>query len=121
MVYETPAGDAADLPPDSVTGAGRWAVGNVDGGYFAVTRRCRHLMADLGRGSIDSDGCLVCPWHGARYEVDTGRMVTGPQGVYARIPGLESAFKALTGVLPLGRGSVSEREGRLFVRRAEDD
>jgi nitrite reductase/ring-hydroxylating ferredoxin subunit len=116
--YETPAGDAADLTPGTVIGAGRFAVGNAEGMCFAVTRRCRHLMADLGRGSIDGDGCLVCPWHGSRYEVATGRMVSGPRGIYAEVPGLGAAFKALTRVLPLGRGEVVEREGRLFVHRA---
>lgn len=24
----------------------------------------------------------MCPWHGARYDVGTGRMVRGPQGVF---------------------------------------
>jgi hypothetical protein len=27
----------------------------------------------------------VCPWHGARYDVETGRMVRGPQGSYAKV------------------------------------
>jgi nitrite reductase/ring-hydroxylating ferredoxin subunit len=56
-----------------VRGAGRYAVGNSTGERFAVTRRCRHLGADLAKGSIDRDGCLVC-WRGARYDITTGRM-----------------------------------------------
>ena len=44
-------------------------------------------------------------------------MVKGPGGVFAKIPGLGSAFKALTRVLPLGRGEVHERDGELFVTR----
>ena len=120
MVYETPAGDATDLTPGSVIGAGRFAVGNDDGACFAVTRRCRHLLADLAGGSIDAEGCLVCPWHGSRYDVDTGRMVSGPKGIFGRIPGLPPAYVLLTRVLPLGRGTVVERDGKLFVRRAED-
>lgn len=119
MAYETPAGPAAQLPPGAVTGAGRFAVGNKGGEKFAVTRRCRHLGADLARGSIDAEGCLVCPWHGSRYDTDTGRMVSGPQGIFARIPGLGSAFKTLTKVLPLGRGKVVERDGELFVKRVD--
>ncbi len=50
-----------DLPPGRVVGVGRYAVGNRNGEYFAVTRRCRHLGADLAGGKIDEDGCLVCP------------------------------------------------------------
>jgi len=98
-----------------VKGAGRYAVGNADGELFAVTRRCRHPYAGLANGSIDEDGCLVCPWHGSKYDVETGRMVRGPQGVFAKIPGLGTAYKALTMVLPRRRGRVVERDDVLFV------
>ena len=90
----TEVGPASELTPGTVTGAGRWAVGNIEGDRFAVSRRCRHLMADLG---------------------DTGRMTRGPQGIFAKIPGLGLAFTALTKVLPLGRGTVVERDGRVVV------
>ncbi|HEX9713112.1 MAG TPA: Rieske 2Fe-2S domain-containing protein [Actinomycetota bacterium] len=113
---ETHVGPAAELTPGTVKGAGRWAVGNAAGETFAVTRRCRHLYADLAGGTIDSKGCLVCPWHGSRYDVSTGRMVKGPGGIFEKIPGLGSAFKALTKVLPLGRGTVEERDGEIYVR-----
>lgn len=112
---ERKVGPAAEMPAGTIKGVGRYAVGNSDGHLFAVTRRCRHLYADLSRGSIDDDGCLVCPWHGSKYDVTTGRMVLGPQGVFAKIPGLEAALKALTVVLPLGRGNVVEREGTIYV------
>ncbi len=42
-------------------------------------------------------------------------MVRGPQGIFAKIPGLGTGFKALTRVLPLGRGTVVERDGDLYV------
>ena len=113
---EVEIGPAASLPPGSVRGAGRWAVGNVDGQYFAVTRRCRHLFADLADGTIDEDGCLVCPWHASKYDVSTGHMVRGPQGVFAKIPGLGAAYKLLTLVVPLGRGTVEDRGGILYVK-----
>ena len=107
-------GGAADLPPGRVTGAGRYAVGN-NGDYFAVTRHCRHLRADLAGGSIDENGCLVCPWHHSAYDVKSGRMVRGPQGLFAKIPGLGAMFKLLTAVAPLGRGRVTEDAGDLYV------
>lgn len=108
-------GTAADLPPGRVVAAGRYAVGNAAGTRFAVTRRCRHLGADLAGGSIDQDGCLVCPWHQSAYDVRSGRMVRGPQGVFARVPGLGTAFRLLTRALPLGRARVIERDGQVFV------
>ena len=116
MADELEVGPAADLVPGVVRGAGPYAVGSSQGELFAVTRRCRHLRADLADGSIDEDGCLVCPWHGAKYEVDTGLMVRGPQGVFAKIPGLGLGFRLLTRVLPLRRGTVEERDGTVFVR-----
>src|SRR5258705_13311273 len=115
MAQEVEVGLAAELTPGVVRGAGRYAVGNAGGELFAVTRHCRHLRADLANGSIDSEGCLVCPWHGAKYDVSTGRMVRGPQGVFAKIPGLDATYKLLTRVLPLRRGKVEERDGTLYV------
>jgi len=114
MSAKIDVGPAGDLPEGTVVGADRYAVGN-NGDYFAVTRRCRHFGADLADGSIGANGCLVCPWHGANYDVSTGRMVVGPQGIFARIPGLGLAFKALTRVVPLGRGTVVEQDGMLHV------
>ena len=106
MPDEIEVGPASELTPGTVKGADRYAVGNTDPELFAVTRRRRHLYADLANGSIDETGCLVCPWHGSKYDLRTGRMVLGPQGVFAKLPGLGIAFKALTLVLPLGRGRV---------------
>ena len=81
MVERLPA---AGLAPGSVRRAGRWAVGSTStGDLFAVSRRCRHQLADQAEGSVDADGCLVCPWHQSRYDVRTGEMVTGPRGFLA--------------------------------------
>jgi nitrite reductase/ring-hydroxylating ferredoxin subunit len=114
MPEEVEVGPVSELSPGTVVGAGHYAVGNADE-LFAVSRRCRHLYADLAGGTVDEEGCLVCPWHGAKYNTKTGRMVRGPQGIFAKIPGLGTAFKALTLVLPLRRGKVVERDGVLFV------
>ncbi|MDG3009801.1 Rieske 2Fe-2S domain-containing protein [Rhodococcus sp. D2-41] len=104
-----------DLPDGAVIGVGKYAVGNAGGEYFAVSRKCRHLRADLADGSIDDDGCLVCPWHGAKYDVATGHMVLGPQGVFAKIPGLDAAVEALTRLWPLRRGRLEQRGDDLYL------
>jgi nitrite reductase/ring-hydroxylating ferredoxin subunit len=113
---EREVGPREELPPGRVLGCGPYAVGNADGTLFAVGRRCRHFGADLANGKIDAEGRLVCPWHQSAYDVTTGRMVRGPQGVFAKVPGLGAGFRALTRVLPLRRGQVSERDARLYVR-----
>jgi nitrite reductase/ring-hydroxylating ferredoxin subunit len=116
MDEEIRVGAASEIPSGTVVGAGHWAVGNNNGEFFAVSRRCRHLFADLGNGTIDGDGCLVCPWHASAYDVTTGRMVRGPQGVFAKIPGLDPAYIALTKAFPLARGKVEVRDGVVYVR-----
>ena len=110
----TAVSSAEDLPRGKVTRSGKYAVGN-NGDYFAVTRRCRHLRGPLDEGVVAKDGCLVCPLHGAKYDVDSGRMVRGPRGVYAKVPGLGAFFKALTAVVPLGRAKVEVRDGIVHV------
>ena len=104
----------SDLPPGAVTGSGGYAVGN-NGEYFAVSRRCRHLGADLAEGTVDADGCLVCPWHGAKYDVESGRMTRGPQGIFAKIPGLSGSFKLLTRIVPLDRRRVVVSDGTVCL------
>jgi nitrite reductase/ring-hydroxylating ferredoxin subunit len=108
-------GPTSELGPGSVAGAGPYVVVNVEGERTALSRHCRHLRADLAAGSIDAEGCLVCPLHHARYDVATGQMVTGPQGVFAKVPGLGASFKALTRAVPLKRATVLERDGQVVV------
>jgi len=115
-VPEELVGTIAELGPGSVRGVGGWAVLNVDGRRYAVSRRCRHLRADLADGEIDDDGCLVCPWHHSAYDPSTGRMVRGPQAGFERVPGLGTMFKGLTKVAPLSRAKVIERGGNVYVR-----
>ena len=56
------------------------------------------------------------PRHGAKYDVSTGRMTLGPQGAFAKVPGLNACFRLLTKVIPLRRGKVTERDGKVFVQ-----
>ena len=115
----TRVGMTSDLPPGTVTKVGDYAVGNNgtpnNDKIFAVTRRCRHLGGPLDEGSIDEHGCLVCPWHQASYDTSTGLMVRGPQGVFAKVPGLGLLFKTLTKVRPLRRGTVEVKGGEVYV------
>ncbi|WP_164702717.1 Rieske (2Fe-2S) protein [Modestobacter sp. KNN46-3] len=103
---------ADDLPPGAVRPAGQWAVANTGDRFAAVSRRCRHQLADLADGHVDAEGCLgclVCPWHQSRYDLSTGEMVSGPRG-----------FLGWHGPTP-GYSGLVKRFGQLFrlrVRRA---
>jgi 3-phenylpropionate/trans-cinnamate dioxygenase ferredoxin component len=91
---------------------GALAVGISAGKPFAVSNRCRHLFASLGNGQVTDDGCLECPWHGARYDVGTGKMVRGPQGAFKPLAG---AVKATTGAMPLKTLPVEVRDGAIWL------
>jgi nitrite reductase/ring-hydroxylating ferredoxin subunit len=90
-------------------------VGNRDGELFAVSRRCRHQLADLAEGTLDADGCLVCPWHQSRYDVRTGEMVEGPRGFLA-YHGPTPIYTQLVRVL----GKVVPLRVRRALRRGDD-
>ena len=42
-------------------------------------------------------------------------MVRGPQGIFAKVPGLDFGYRMLTRALPLGRVAVTERDGELYI------
>jgi len=106
------------LRAGAVARVGPWAVGLSKDEPFAVSRRCRHQLGDLSRGTVDADGCLVCPWHGARYDVSDGRMVQGPRG-FLTYHGPTRVYRSLVRAyarwLPLRRRGVRVRDGRVEV------
>ena len=111
----------AALPPSGVVEVeteqhGTIAVGLVDGAPFAVSNVCRHQFAKMGQGQI-REGCLECPWHRARYDVRTGRMVSGPKG---RIFGFKPYSKFIqtytNGIAKLRRFPVEVRDGAIFLQ-----
>ena len=118
MAKDVDGVEDAQLPPGGVARAGQWTVAKrPDGEVRAVSSRCRHQLADLSKGSVGADGCLVCPWHGARYDLDDGRMVSGPKGFLAYVgktPGYTQLVAAYGKVTPLRR-RVVRREGSRWV------
>jgi nitrite reductase/ring-hydroxylating ferredoxin subunit len=44
---------------------------------YAVENRCPHTGGPLAIGRCDG-GIVTCPWHGARFELATGKAVAGP-------------------------------------------
>jgi len=44
---------------------------------FAIEDRCPHRDFPLSGGDV-VNGCLECPWHGARFDVRTGQCSHGP-------------------------------------------
>lgn len=73
--------DAADVPPGGLkavdAGAQRIVLAHADDGVFAVEDRCSHQDFPLSSGELD--GCeLECAYHGAAFDVRTGRATRLP-------------------------------------------
>jgi 3-phenylpropionate/trans-cinnamate dioxygenase ferredoxin component len=72
-----------ELPPGEMklVHAGEISVGvyNCDGSYYALEDRCSHDDGPLVEGDWEPDECVVvCPRHGSRFDIETGRALTLP-------------------------------------------
>ena len=108
-------GTVDELGPGSVRGIGAWAVLNVSGERYAVSRRCRHLRADLANGR--STRTVASSARGT----DPAMTLNRPDGRRAaggirESAGLDTAFIQLTKLWPLRRAEVVERDGNVYVR-----
>src|ERR671937_646320 len=82
-VTELVVGPAEELPPGEVkiVRAGELAIGvyNLDGEFFAIEDRCSHDDGPLAEGDFEPDeGVAICPRHGSRIDIRTGRALTLP-------------------------------------------
>ena len=53
------------------------AVFNLDGAYFAIEDVCTHDFGTLTGGCVEG-GEIMCPRHGARFDIRTGEALTPP-------------------------------------------
>ena len=72
---------AGDLQDDEVLGLTingvRIALYRSQGEFFATDNRCTHAEALMSDGYLE-DGCIECPLHQARFDIDTGHCFIGP-------------------------------------------
>jgi 3-phenylpropionate/trans-cinnamate dioxygenase ferredoxin component len=50
---------------------------NVDGAFYAIEDVCTHDGGPLDQGELEGN-CIICPRHGATFDVRTGAVVTLP-------------------------------------------
>jgi len=72
-----------ELPPGTMKlierGLDTVGVYNCDGAYRAIEDRCSHDDGPLCEGDWEPDECIVvCPRHGARFDLESGRPLTLP-------------------------------------------
>lgn len=61
------------------------AIFNLGGQWAAVENRCPHNGASLALGTVEA-GVVACPWHGWKFELQTGTCVGRPGVVLRRFP-----------------------------------
>jgi len=73
--------DLGECPPGNLLDveAGRQSIvlANIDGALYALQNRCSHQDLPLSDGELDGDR-LECLYHGARFDVCTGKAVGLP-------------------------------------------
>jgi 3-phenylpropionate/trans-cinnamate dioxygenase ferredoxin subunit len=72
---------------------------NVDGNFFAIEDVCTHDGAPLDQGDLEGP-CIVCPRHGATFDVRTGEALTLPA------------------VIPLPTYGVTVKDGDVYIETA---
>jgi 3-phenylpropionate/trans-cinnamate dioxygenase ferredoxin component len=90
-----------------VNAAGREIlVSNIGGKYFAVDNRCPHLGGDLSKGFIEGS-TVICPKHGSRFDLITGKNITGPQ---------KSIFKVIKSLHDLKTYELKVKDGKIIAQ-----
>ncbi|KAI5122548.1 hypothetical protein M0805_005275 [Coniferiporia weirii] len=59
-------------------GEGKVLLSRIGGKIHATSAFCTHYGAPLAKGTLVSDGRVVCPWHGACFNVCTGDIEDAP-------------------------------------------
>ncbi|MDE0885493.1 MAG: Rieske 2Fe-2S domain-containing protein [Myxococcota bacterium] len=79
---------SARLPLAVSTAQGEFRVVETDSGFFAHSVFCPHRGGPLGEGEIEA-GHVVCPWHGYRFVLASGRGADGRRCHMAKPPRVE--------------------------------
>jgi 3-phenylpropionate/trans-cinnamate dioxygenase ferredoxin subunit len=82
-VTDVEVGPLAELPPGSskivLLGEREVCVYNLGGELYGIEDRCSHDDGPLCEGDFDAEeGVVVCPRHGSRFDIRTGRPLTLP-------------------------------------------
>jgi nitrite reductase/ring-hydroxylating ferredoxin subunit len=76
-----PVTRASELSPGAMTWVAldreRVLIANVDGCFYALQDSCGHRQAPLSKGTLEGH-VIECPLHFARFDVRTGKLLTGP-------------------------------------------
>jgi nitrite reductase/ring-hydroxylating ferredoxin subunit len=51
----------------------RIALACFNGKFFAVQDACTHNSESLSKGKVNAFGEIICPWHGYRFDLQSGQ------------------------------------------------
>lgn len=76
-IFSNPADALAKIKPATtqllVVHQKRICLARIENQFFAIEDKCSHNGESLSKGSINYIGEVVCPWHGYRFQLRTGR------------------------------------------------
>lgn len=55
------------------------ALFNIGGKFYAIEDTCTHVGGPLSEGELQ-DTTVTCPWHGAQFDVTSGKVLGPPAG-----------------------------------------
>ena len=53
-------------------------IANVNNVYYAMENSCTHMHGELSKGLLEGN-TLTCPKHKAKFDVTTGKVISGPK------------------------------------------
>jgi 3-phenylpropionate/trans-cinnamate dioxygenase ferredoxin subunit len=72
----------SDVPPNKLlsvdVGEFKVCLANADGKIYAFRDNCTHRDFPMSAGTIHGGATIECAWHGARFEMATGRAIRLP-------------------------------------------
>ncbi|MEO5885300.1 MAG: Rieske 2Fe-2S domain-containing protein [Candidatus Limnocylindrales bacterium] len=69
---------ADSTPTKMKAGINDLVVVRIGDSIHVLHAQCAHAGGPLAEGRVTPDGCLECPWHGARYRLTDGALRRGP-------------------------------------------
>lgn len=85
-------GKIAELPPGQmkrvIVDGKRVVLANAEGQICALKDECGHQKAALSKGTLDGN-TIECPLHFARFDVRSGKVLSGPDFGRLQIPGMD--------------------------------
>ena len=79
---------------------------------------CPHVGGPLGEGRLEDDGCaLRCPWHGYKYDTQTGAMLENPNErfIQNRMKTAYSSYRPAPATFKLNLLSYTIKDGMVCL------